>query len=153
MSRYFWCPGHVQIIQMVTENCVQCRSVAQLPKEFQQDSTESTESFGSLFAVDVMERNTQRLFVAREKLSQMTWITLIPDQTTASLRSAMMRTVLPWVHPSGATVRCDGATGFVSLAKEMETPTSPFQQYKVKLDVGRVNNVNKNPVAENAVRE
>ena len=24
MSRYFWCPGHSQHLQMVSENCVQC---------------------------------------------------------------------------------------------------------------------------------
>ena len=153
MSRYFWCPGHSQIIQMVTENCVQCRSVAQLPKEFQQDVTEATEEFGTRFAADVMERNTQRLFVIREKLSQLTWLTLIPDQTKSSLREALVRTILPWTNPAGATIRCDGATGFVSLATEMDMDTSVFKQYKISLEVGRVTNINKNPVAENAVRE
>ena len=153
MSRYFWCPGHCQIIQMVTDNCVQCRSMAQLPKEFQQDTTEVTESLGAQFAVDVMERNGQKLFVAREKLSQMTWITLIPDQTTNSLRSAIIKTILPWTHPTGATVRCDGATGFVSLSREKDTDTSVLSQYKVEIEIGRTSNVNKNPVAENAVRE
>ena len=153
MSRYFWSHGQGRVIQTVTENCVQCRSMAQLPAEFQQDVTEKVETFGAHFAVDVMERNTQKIFIAREKLSQMTWLTLIPDQTMASLRTAITTTILPWASPTGAVIRCDGATGFVALCKEMQQQDSIFNQFKVSLDVGRSNNINKNPVAENAVRE
>ena len=116
---------------MVTDNCTQCRSMAQLPAEFQQDTTEQVDKFGSRFAVDVLERNTQKIFIAREKLSQMTWIVLIPDQTASSLRSALTTTVLPWAHPAGAVVRCDGATGFVALANEIERNDSVFCQFKI----------------------
>ena len=44
-----------------------------------------------------MERNRQKLMVVREKLSQMTWITLVSDQTAASLRSALVRIIIPWI--------------------------------------------------------
>merc|ERR1712113_374526 len=83
----------------------------------------------------------------------MTWLTLIPDQTMASLRTDITTTILPWASPTGAVIRCDGATGFVALCKEMQQQDSIFNQFKVSLDVGRSNNINKNPVAENAVRE
>ena len=56
MSRYFYCHGGVAIIQAVADNCVQCRSMQPIPKEFTMDSTEKIEAFGTRFAVDVIER-------------------------------------------------------------------------------------------------
>ena len=153
MSRYFYCTGAPAIIQTVTDSCVQCRSTAQIPKEFAQDLTERVEALGTDFSVDVLERNKQRIFLAREKLSQHTWLEVIEDQTASSLRTALIRTILPWTHPAGATIRCDGAAAFSSLATEARTAGSTFHDYNIRLEVGRPHNINKNPVAENAIKE
>ena len=153
MSRYFYCTGAPAIIQTVTDSCVQCRSTAQIPKEFAQDLTEKVEALGTDFSVDVIERNRQKIFLAREKLSQHTWLEIIEDQTASSLRTALIRTILPWTHPAGATVRCDGAAAFSSLATEARTAESTFHDYNIRLEVGRPHNVNKNPIAENAIKE
>ena len=118
MARYFYSYGGPGVIQMVTENCVQCRSVQQVPAAFAQDSTELVDALGTRFSIDVMERRGQKIFLAREKLSQYTWLELLPDQTASALRKAIVRTILPWVHNNGATVRCDGATALQSLATE-----------------------------------
>ena len=117
------------------------------------DTSEKLEALGTHFAVDVLERNGQKILLSREKLSQTTWLDLIDDQTTATLRKTILKTILPWVHPAGATVRCDGAAALVSLAKEAESDESVFHQFNIKLDVGRVNNPNKNSIAENAIKE
>ena len=153
MGRYFFCPGGLNIIHSVVDNCVQCRSIAQVPKSFAMDITEQVTGFGTEFAVDVIERYGQRIFLAREKLSQHTWLELIPDQTTSTFRKVLVRTILPWAHGGGAAVRCDGATALVSLAREAEQEDSLLKQFNIKLEVGRLNNVNKNAVAENAVKE
>ena len=153
MSRYFYCPGGATIIHSVVESCVQCRSLQKVPKEFIMDSTEKVESLGSRFAVDVIERGGQKILVTREKLSQYTWLELIPDQTTATFRRIILRTLLPWVNPTGAIVRCDGAAALSSLAREADQSESIFHQYKIKFDIGRPTNPNKNAIAENAVRE
>ena len=153
MARFFYCPGGQNIIHSVVDNCVQCRSLAQIPKSFAMDVAEQVSGFGAEFAVDVIERHGQRIFLAREKLSQHTWLELIPDQTAATFRRVLIRTILPWAHSGGATVRCDGATALVSLAKEAQQEDSVLGQYNIRLEIGRLNNVNKNAVAENAVRE
>ena len=153
MSRYFYSYGGPRIIHMVVDNCVQCRSVQQVPAVFAEDTTEQVEALGTNFAIDVMERHGQKIFLAREKLSQHTWLELIPDQTVPSLRQAIVKTVLPWAHNNGARVRCDGATALQSLANSAEEEGSVFRQYKIVLDVGRVHNPNKNAIAENAIKE
>ena len=153
MARYFYSYGGPGVIQMVTENCVQCRSVQQVPAAFAQDSTELVDALGTRFSIDVMERRGQKIFLAREKLSQYTWLELLQDQTASALRKAIVRTILPWVHNNGATVRCDGATALQSLATEANQEGSIFRQYKIILEVGRLNNPNKNPLAENAIKE
>ena len=153
MSRYFYCHGGVAIIQAVADNCVQCRSMQPIPKEFTMDSTEKVEAFGTRFAVDVIERFGQKILLTREKLSQTTWLELIPDQTTSTFRKVILKTVLPWVHSDGAIIRCDGAAALASLAREAETDGSVFKKFGIKLDVGRPVNPNKNAVAENAVKE
>ena len=153
MSRYFYCTGGTQIIHSVVDSCVQCRSVAQVPKAFAQDSTEKVETLGTNFSIDVIERRGQKIFLAREKLSQHTWLELIEDQTASTLRSAIVRTVLPWAHSSGAVIQCDGATALASLATEAQRDGSVLRDYGITLDIGRAHNVNKNPIAENAIRE
>ena len=153
MSRYFYCHGHIGIIHAVVDNCVQCRSLQPVPKEFALDNTEKVEGLGTRFAVDVIERHGQKILLTREKLSQTTWLELIPDQTTDTFRKTIFKTILPWVHPGGAVVRCDGAAALASLARETETDNSIFKQFNIKLEVGRPHNINKNAVAENAIRE
>ena len=153
MNRYFYTHGGVAIIQAVVENCVQCKSLQPLPKEFTMDSTEKVETFGTRFAVDVIERKGQKIMVTREKLSQYTWLEIIPDQTTKTFRRCILRTVLPWTHTSGAVIRCDGAAALASLSREAEQEGSVFKQFNITLDVGRPTNPNKNSVAENAVKE
>ena len=153
MARYFYCHGHIGIIHSVVDNCVQCRSLQPVPKQFTLDTTEKVQGLGTQFAVDVIERFGQKILLTREKLSQTTWLELIPDQTTATFRKAIFKTVLPWAHPAGATVRCDGAAALASLAKETESQGSVFKEFNIKLEVGRPHNVNKNAVAENAIRE
>ena len=153
MARYFYCPGHTSIIHEVTDGCGVCRSLQRLPKAVLENTTEIVESLGSEFAIDVMERFSQKIFLAREKLSQFTWLQLIPDQTKETLRSAILQNILPWVNRSGATIRCDGATALASLAAEAEMEDSIFSKNKIKIDIGRLHNKNKNPVAENAIQE
>ena len=153
MARYFYCPGHTALIHEVADSCTLCRSLQKLPKSFMENTTEKVSSLGSEFAVDIMERNSQKIFLAREKLSQYTWLQLVPDQTRETLRTAILKSILPWVGQAGATVRCDGATALASLAAESDDTSSILYKNKIKIDIGRLHNKNKNPVAENAVRE
>ena len=153
MSRYFYCPGHAELIRVVVESCIPCRSLATLPKVLTQESTQRTVTVGRDFAIDLMERHGQKIFLAIDKFSQMVWLRLVPDQTANTLREAIVETVLPWCGPEGAEVRCDGATALASLAKESEEPDSLLFRHKIKLVVGQLSNPNKNATAENALKQ
>ena len=137
----------------VLDSCVLCRSLNQMPRSLLENTTQRTDTLGSEFAADVMERNSQRILVIREKLSQYTWLRLIPIQTAESLKSGIVQTILPWIRPTGATVRTDGPTGFVSLSETAKHSDSIFCKNKILFDIGRGHNRNKNPVAENVVCE
>ena len=54
---------------------------------------------------------------------------------------------------SGTTVRVDGATAFQALSKESDTPGTILNKLKIKIEVGRILNKNKNPIAENSIKE
>ena len=153
LSRYFYTPGHLKIVSDVTDNCLQCNSLKTLPKELFNDTTQETGQFATEFAADVIERNSQKILIIREKLSQYTWADIIPDQKSSTLRMILLRNILPWTTPSGAVVRTDQATSFQSLAQECNTPNSLLSKLKIKIELGRVHNPNKNPVAENSCKE
>ena len=150
IQRYFYCHGFQAIIEQVTDNCLQCASVKKLPKVLLEDSTETNESCGLQFAADVMEQHSQKVLIVREKLTQYMWAALVDDQKADTLETALLSMILPVVPSGGAVVRTDGGTAFQSLAARTDTELA---KHSIKIEVGRFHNVNKNPQAENGVKE
>lgn len=75
---------------------------------------------------------------------------LVPDENSGTLHDALSRLVVG-LHPLDcpqAVIRVDPAPGFVSLKN-----TNALQHLGVSSEVGRVKNINNNPVAEKAVLE
>merc|ERR1711923_169233 len=72
MSRYFYAVGHQRMIAEVIDNCHTCLSLKQLPKELFPEMTGDVTGFGSHFACDIMVRNSQKILLIREKLTQFT---------------------------------------------------------------------------------
>ena len=153
VSRYFYSPGWRAVIDSVTDSCHQCLALRKLPKVLLQDSHTSTDIISSRFAADVIERETQRILIVREHISQFTRGQILPDQTTDTLRQALLSLTLDLIPDSGAEVRVDGAPAFQSLERESIQPDSLLAKMKIKITVGRLINKNKNPCAENAVQE
>ena len=86
----------------------------------------------------------------RETVSSYTLNTLIQSEKHEDLRNALIVLCfqLCSLHDGGATVRVDPAPGFCALA------TDPFLlSHGITLEIGRVKNSNKNPVAERAIDE
>ena len=54
---------------------------------------------------------------------------------------------------SGTTIRVDGATAFQALSKESDTRGTILNKFKIKIEMGRLLNKNKNPIAENSNKE
>ena len=109
--------------------------------------------FGANFSADVIKKDGQLIFLCREKLSQLTSTRLIPDETADSLRDSIIVAVLELMPDAGTIVQVDCAPGLQTLAAESKLDGSILKKLGILIDLGRTHNVNKNPVAENAIKE
>ena len=85
--------------------------------------------------------------VTRDIHTSYTTALIIPDQKAPTLRSALLASTSLIRLPS-TTIRIDNAPGFLPLKDDSE-----LKSYGIILDLGRVKNVNKNPVAEKSNQE
>ena len=126
-------------------------SLRKLPPQAVQHSTEQPPNVvGVSFAADVLKRCKQTIVVLRETTTSFTATSIIQDEKAVTLRDALGR-LCSELHPSEgppALVRVDPAPGFIALRDD---PT--LKRVGITLDIGRVKNVNKNPVAEKAIAE
>ena len=152
-SRYFYSPGWRNVIDTVSDFCHQCVAVKSLPKVLIEDSSTPPNCFGSNFAADVIERETQKILVIREGVTQFTRATIVSDQKKDTLRQALLSMILDILPDSGSEIRLDGATAFQSLEIEALTKDTLFNKLGVRIVIGRTLNKNKNPIGENAVKE
>ena len=146
---YFALDNSDKEIASVTKQCPQCAALQHFPREIEEFSTsQDTQTLGSHFACDIMCRCKQRIFVIRDSFSSYTITRLIPDEKTSTLKSAILETTAELKAPSGCTVRVDGARAFQALVED-----SDLRANGVKVEIGRVKNRNKNPIAEKAIQE
>ena len=151
--RHFYSPGLTRIIDEVCDSCVTCTSLKNLPKELFSESTSENRTFGASFSADVIKKDGQLIFVCREKLSQFTFSRIITDETADSLRDSLVTAVIEFIPESGTTIQVDCATGFQKIASESKMDGSILQKLGIKVELGRTHNINKNPVAENCIKE
>ena len=152
-ARYFYTPGWRSIIEEVSDNCHQCAAAKTLPAVLLSDNTTINEGFGTEFGADVIEREGQKILVVKEKLSQYIRASIIPDQTADTFRQELIRLTVDLIPDSGTTIRVDGATAFQSLEKESTTKGTTLNNLKIKIEVGRLLNKNKNASVEIANKE
>ena len=100
-----------------------------------------------------MLRNNQKFLITVEDLSGFTWIDEIEDQTAEVIKQRLLQQILAVTPEQGAVIRTDGASSFQTLAKEAETPSTVWAKHSILFDIGEKMNVNRNPVAENKIRE
>ena len=153
INRYFYSAGHARIIEEVISSCTTCAALKTLPKEIFSQSTSENSIFGANFSADVIKKDGQLIFLCREKLSQFTFTRLIPNETADSLRDSIVMAVLELMPDVGTTVQVDCAPGLQTLAAESKLDGTILKKLGILVDLGRTLNVNKNPVAENAIKE
>ena len=96
-----------------------CRANLRLPKEIMDYATETKPtSLGSHFNADVMEESKQRILVLRENLTSMTATMFITDQSTPSLRNALILLSLRLRLTKHITIRTDSYSSFLSLVND-----------------------------------
>lgn len=151
MKRHFFALDMTKAVERVSDTCHTCASLSRFPDALIEQSTDDpAESVGVSFAADVIKRHRQLVLVLRETTTSYTRAMVISDEKRDTLRDALVQ-LLAELHPLDgppAVVRVDPAPGFSALRND-ET----LQRLRITLEIGRVKNVNKNPVAEKAVRE
>ena len=148
LDRYFYTPGGRAIVENISSNCVHCAAMKTLPKVLIQDTSQTPTGMATNFAADVIERATQKILVVKENLSSFTRACIIPDQTTNTLRNALLSLILDVIPESGTTIRVDSAPAFQSLHIECQRDDSILKKFNIKIILGRTLNKNKNPTAE-----
>ena len=127
-----------------------CASLKKVPTTVQIQSTGDPPcAVGLYFAVDVLKRYKQLVMVLRECVTSYTCSCLIEDETKDTLCSALVRLCIE-TRPlgTGVTIRVDPAPGFTGLQCD-----DFLRLQGITLEIGRIKNVNKNPVAEHAIAE
>ena len=153
MSRYFYAVGNQRIISEVVDNCQTCLSLKQLPKELFPETTGDITGFGSHFACDVMVRNAQKILLIREKLTQFTKAQILKSETSDDILDAIVVMIADMIPEYGTIIRTDNAPQFQRLSSLSNDPDSWLHKFNIKIDLGETFNHNKNPIAENLIKE
>lgn len=153
--RYFHCIGSTTTIEDIHKSCQICTSLTTLPHSPSTFTTSKNDAFGSSFSADVMVSDNQKIFICREQLSQFTYSKIIEDESAESLRTAILHSVLDIIPSTGTTIRVDAAPGLQSISSALDNLCNDdlLRKHSITLEIGRTINPNKNPVAENAVKE
>ena len=141
------------MIDEVVSSCDLCKSLKDLPKELFSESTQANPVFGRNFSADVIKKDGQLIFICREKLSQFVSSKFIHEETADALRDAMVTAVIEFMPDEGAVIQVDCAPGLQTLASESKLNGSILKKLGIFVDVGRTLNKNKNPIAENCIKE
>ena len=151
MKRHFFALDVTQAISHVSDSCHVCSSLHSFPKSLvDQSSDDPPEVIGASFATDVLKQNRQLILVLRETVSSYTTACIIENEKHETLRDALARLCLE-LHPLDgpfAVIRVDPAPGFTALKDDAQ-----LKQLHISLEIGRIKNPNKNPVAEKAISE
>ena len=151
VQRHFFALDMSAAITRVSDTCHTCASLKKFPTSLASQSSEDPpEVVGVSFAADVIRRSRQFILLLRECTTSYTASCLVPDEKSSTLGDALARLVVG-LHPLDgppAVIRVDPAPGFVALKT-----SNALQQIGISIEVGRIKNQNKNPVAERAVLE
>ena len=150
-NRAYYALDIEEAISTVNKACHVCVSLDDMPNKFlHQTTTTKPSAVGSNFSADVVKRSGQLILLMREYVSSYTQAKIIPNEKASSIRSALLVLGAELVTQSGptSTVKVDPASSSRSLVGDVELKQSGMQ-----LELGEPKYVNKNPVAERAIRE
>lgn len=151
VQRYFFALDMDKAINNITSGCHQCASLRNVQRYTQdQSSGDPPDKVGFLFAADVLKRERQLILVVREYVTSYTRTVLLENERHDSLRDGLIH-LCSEMHPLDgpyAVIRTDAAPGFTSLVNDSE-----LSRHRLRIEVGRIKNPNKNPVAERAIQE
>ena len=147
-NRIFWAINTKKVIKEVISSCQTCLSTKLFPRPLLEFQTETKPtSISSHFAADVMVKGGKFL-VLREILTSHTSSIQVLDEKADSLRDGLMSLLAYYKTFQKVKIRTDNQSGLVALVND-----KLLKKMNIELIPGDVKNVNKNPVAERAIRE
>lgn len=151
IRRNFFALDLSQAIDRVCDSCQTCVSLKKFPMTYTEQSSDlPPDVIGINFAADVIKQNRQLIPVVRETVTAYTAARLIDGEKAQTLREALLLLCMD-LHPLDgprAVIRVDPSPGFLALRED-----ALLDRYRINLEIGRVKNVNKNPVAEKDIAE
>ena len=151
VRRYFYALDMDIAIDDVATLCHTCSSLKNVDHSREQQScSDPPHGVCTQFAADVIRREKQFIFLLREVVTSYTWSTLISDEQSETLRTALLKLCIPIRPIDGpkSVVRVDPAPGFKGLRDD-----ALLESHNIILDLGREKNKNKNPIAERGIEE
>ena len=151
MKRHFYALDLPKAIERTYNSCHTCLSLQKFPDSLvKQASEDPPETIGLSFAADILKRERQLILVMRETVTSYTTACIVHDEKQTTLKEALacLATELHPLDGPPAVIRVDPAPGFMALRND-ET----LKSLCLSLEIGRVKNPNKNPVAEKAILE
>ena len=136
VGRYFYCPGATALIAECVDNCHTCLSLKSLPPAILSETSTQSEVFGTRFSMDVMKRNGQTILFMVELLTQFCWICILENERAETIKDAVLRILIPYIHQQGATMRCDGAPSFQSLNNQTQSSSDVLAEFNVGFELG-----------------
>lgn len=149
--RYFFALDLDSAAERISDSCHVCASLRKTPHLLVEQSTsDPPDAVGNTFAADVIRRCRQMIFVLRECVTSYTVTTLVDDERQDTLRNALIRSAVELIPRDGppVVIRTDPAPAFQALSNDKS-----LAEHRIALEIGRIKNLNKNPVAEKAVQE
>ena len=147
-GRMFWAIHLKEAVKDVVSTCKLCLSTKSFPKSLLEFHTETKPtSIGSHFAADVMVKGGKFL-ILREVLTSHTATMKVYDEKEESLRDGLMTLLAHYKTMKKIQIRIDNQSGMVALVNN-----KVLKKLNIEVIPGDSKNINKNPVAERAVRE
>ena len=154
-SRYFFALNLDKAVALCSKSCHDCAALKPLPLAMREESSdEPPQQMFTRFAGDVIQRHSQKILVLRETTSSYTQAEIINSETAVDIADSLQR-LGNLMRPSKLVpmfIRLDPHASHKSLYAAVQKDQG-LAKHNVKIELGRELNVNKNPVAEKAVRE
>ena len=148
-TRAFYALDVDKAIHEVSQSCHTCASLQNMPNTFLEQSTTMPEFVGSDFASDIIKRAGQLILVIRENVTAYTVARFIPNEQANTLSEHLLILCTSLRSKDGPCIRIrvDPASGWRSLSAGV------LRKHGIDLQLGEEKNKNKNPIADNSIKE
>ena len=150
-TKEFFCLDLSDKAKEVTEQCFSCTALKNIPSTYHEQSTSiPAKTIASKFSADVIRRFAQFILIMREDITSYTEATIIKNETAEAIRDGLvlLASRLKCLTYTRTIIRTDPGTSLQTLHNDKS-----LNKFNLEIELGEAKNINKNPIAESAIRE